>query len=65
MIDKKLLIEERYNLEDVTVEQKKMLRLDRPFFGESEIKSAVRNKIWKMFIKECLEKGPDLSKLII
>jgi len=64
MIEKKILIEDRYNIEFVTTEQKKMLRLDRPFFGESELRSAVKNKIWKLFILECIKKGPDLSKLI-
>jgi hypothetical protein len=64
MIQKKLLIEERYDVEIISAEQKKMLRLDRPFFGESEVRSAVRNRIWKMFILECIQKGPDLSKLI-
>jgi hypothetical protein len=64
MIQKKLLIEERYDVEFISTEQKKMLRLDRPFFGESEVRSAVRNRIWKMFILECIQKGPDLSKLI-
>ena len=64
MVQKKLLIEERYDVEIISAEQKKMLRLDRPFFGESEVRSAVRNRIWKMFILECIQKGPDLSKLI-
>jgi transposase-like protein len=64
MIEKKVLVPERYNPEGVSVEQKKMLRLDRPFFGESDLRSAIRNKIWKLFIRECIQKGPDLSKLV-
>ena len=64
MVDKGVLVESRYNLDFVTDQQKKMLRLDRPFFGESELKASVRNKIWKLFILDCIKKGTDLSKMI-
>ena len=64
MVEKGLLKPWEYPVDQIENEIRKELRLIDRFVEESSVSAKTKNKIWKLFILDCVKKKIDLGKMI-
>lgn len=64
MKEKGILNPDDYPVNEIKHEVRKELRLTERFIEETTVNARAKNKVWKLFIKDCISKQIDLTQYI-